>query len=1063
VLVQQERRLLETVVLPPPSTDSDTALDVDVEEEAPDSLLRAVAAAPQVEVERSRLAAGTVIDSTYRIVRVLGAGAMGVVYEAEDLMLDRRVAVKLHDLGTSEQHSSRMWREAKAMARLSHPNVVTVYEVGWHQGSIFIAMELVEGRNARVWRKAKPRTWREIVEVYVQAATGLHAAHRLDIVHRDFKPDNVLVGDDPQGGHAIGRVRVADFGLARSAGTEAPSTAVGTILTSSAPSLDSNLTRTGALLGTPAYMAPEQFEGRAADPRADQFAFCVALYEALYGVRPFSGTRIAELLDAIERGAIAIPRAPTEVPKRFHDLLRRGMAARPSQRWPDMETLARALADDPERRRRRAIVFGLGALSVAVMAWSAGRGSVGEAPCADGAEALVGTWDRSRRAEVEAAFDRTFVPFAPAATLEAGDAFDAWALAWTTERTDACTATRVRGEQSEARLDARMDCLDRQAVEVAALVDVLASADATVVAGVARMVDRLPDPAGCSDPELWLGVQPVPPDRRDRHDALFAALAGAAASEAAGHTEEARARLDELVPQVDALDHAALSARAHLQRGQVLVDLGRKDEAVADLALANEQALLSGEPRLLSRTMLELGRAVGRTSAGTDEALRWLGAARAEAARVQAQASLQGELDTARAEILLFGDRFEDTLAWTHEALARTDETARARVRLWTIRATALERLHRFEEALAVHTEAVALAERMRGAEHPAVAAALGNLAYTLEALERGDEAVATLRRALAIREAVFGAEAPAVGETHRQLGDALDRLGSPLEARAEYERAVAIHHAAGDGSGEALARANLAGVLAELGETEAAVDSITKARPLAERSFGPKSVRMGELLLNTASYLWEAGRVDEALESGERALAILEAELGPEAYQVGVASLSLGRILADDGRAEEGLHFVDKAARIIGASMPETSSAHGQVHMARADLLGSLSRWPEALAARRESVAAIEATTGGDAHPLLFAALMFHGRDLALHGDRSEARTVLERALAMTEAVTVAPDRVALTQLMLAQALEGDPEAHARVRTLATAALATFRELHDPRAAEAQAVVDRG
>ncbi|MFO7568092.1 MAG: serine/threonine-protein kinase, partial [Enhygromyxa sp.] len=307
----------------------------------------------------------------FTIVRELGAGGMGVVYVAYDEQLDRRVAVKLLRRAEPDTHGkARLEREAQAMARLSHPNVVTVHEVGTHQGQIFVAMEFVEGGDLRAWLKAERRSWQEIVAVFQQAGEGLAAAHAAGIVHRDFKPDNVLVGDD-------GRVRVADFGLAHALDErlEERSPELGVSLSST--KLEQSLTRTGALMGTPAYMAPEQYAGRRTDARADQFAFCVALWEGLYRRRPFSGANLIALSTAIIEGTIDEPPTDSEVPAWLRAALTRGLSPKPEDRWPSMQALLELLGNDPQVRRRRrlrlAAIVSTAALVVAGLSYVAGK------------------------------------------------------------------------------------------------------------------------------------------------------------------------------------------------------------------------------------------------------------------------------------------------------------------------------------------------------------------------------------------------------------------------------------------------------------------------------------------------------------------------------------------------------------------------------------------------------------------------------------------------------------------------------------------------------------------
>jgi predicted Ser/Thr protein kinase len=265
----------------------------------------------------------------YRVIRRLGAGGMGVVYEARDPDLDRDVAVKLLHGGGDEALQRRLLREAQAMARISHRNLVTVYDVGTHRGRVFVAMELVRGQTLRQWLESEPRSWDQAVRVFVEAGRGLAAAHAAGVVHRDFKPDNVLVSDR-------GRVLVVDFGLARGVG-EAPETPGAPAR--SADVLDSPITRTGAVLGTPAYMAPEQHRGQPADMRSDQFSFAVALYEAIYRQRPFPGDSHAELYASVTAGERRPrPREP-RIPAALVGVLERALQLEPDDRHGDLDAL----------------------------------------------------------------------------------------------------------------------------------------------------------------------------------------------------------------------------------------------------------------------------------------------------------------------------------------------------------------------------------------------------------------------------------------------------------------------------------------------------------------------------------------------------------------------------------------------------------------------------------------------------------------------------------------------------------------------------------------------------
>ncbi len=356
------------------------------------------------ELARTATAAGTSEQASklgdtlgrYRIERTLGEGGMGVVHAAFDPDLERRVALKVLRGAESDEARQRLLREARAMARLTHANVVTVHEVGSASGRDYVALELVVGETLAEWLRAQPRTPDEIVAAFVAAGRGLAAAHHAGLVHRDFKPHNVLRRRD-------GRVCVTDFGLAR--GVDATGLETTTNLKSSSnsvstPSSLSGLTATGSVLGTPAYMAPEQWTGGTIGPAADQFAFCVALWEALTGERPFRGATLDDLKRDVARGPAELD--ASRLPWRLRGALRRGLDADPSRRWPNMDALLAAIS--PRRRSRLPLVLA-GCVVVAAAALYVALGRGGGAlgcppPARDPAPLLAASFGRADVAQV---------------------------------------------------------------------------------------------------------------------------------------------------------------------------------------------------------------------------------------------------------------------------------------------------------------------------------------------------------------------------------------------------------------------------------------------------------------------------------------------------------------------------------------------------------------------------------------------------------------------------------------------------------------------------------------
>lgn len=415
----------------------------------------------------------------FRITGELGRGAMGDVLAAHDDSLDRGVALKLLHSEIGEGQAVRLKREGRALAKLSHPNVVQVYEVGTHEDRVFIAMQLVEGKTLREWMNEDSPSTEEVFRVFTEAAAGLSAAHEAGLIHRDFKPENVILASD-------GRPRVLDFGLAQTEGAdvdvmealaECERSATELVLDET---IQVTMTRTGAILGTPAYMSPEQFAGGRVTASSDQFSFCVALWEALHGERPFRGATVAALHVAVAGGRLHAPSKPV-VPSAVRRVLERGMATQPKERFESMDALLEALADARERRskRRRAVWVGAGLAGVLAIGTGAyfGMSDRGapvvavEEPsqvpagfCAPLEERLEGIWDEETRASID---DRYGVESAPRRGREwwsyEQKLLDEWVEDWSRIYTESC---ENEAEADLPKFSLRQTCLDQRMVEI---------------------------------------------------------------------------------------------------------------------------------------------------------------------------------------------------------------------------------------------------------------------------------------------------------------------------------------------------------------------------------------------------------------------------------------------------------------------------------------------------------------------------------------------------------------------------------------------------------------------
>jgi tetratricopeptide (TPR) repeat protein/predicted Ser/Thr protein kinase len=604
------------------------------------------------------MAPGTLFGR-YVVVRPIARGGMGAVALAYDSQLERRVAIKvLLTAAEPEEARARMLREAQAMAQLSHPNVVGIYDVGTQAGDIFLAMEFVDGVPMSEWLSS-PRSIREVLTTMKLAGRGLAAAHAAGIVHRDFKPGNVLIGHD-------GRVCVVDFGIARAthspssdatsepiadastgrAQTPPPAWATSAttvpappvsgpeLPTRSSGHLTDPITVVGQLVGTVGYMAPEQMLGEA-DARADVFAFAVTLWRGLFGASPFPGRSIPDYYQAVMAGPVRRARS-RRVPGWLEGVVRKGLAADPAERFASMDAMLAALEADPTPKRRWAVV---GVLTVAGILAGAGvhvaRGHAAQRACLAEADEVGAAWSPSRRDAVGQAMLAAGGPFAAERASRVTDALDTYASSWRGEEASSCEATRVAHTQPPGVHDQRSLCLlaDRQALE--SVSDLLATADPTVERQAFALVQALAPPRLCSA-RLAGSTSPLPRGADARAMALEGRrlTAQAAILEVAGRGAEALDALGRALSLAEGARDAAGQAEALRQRARQKVIDGKGEEATKELVQAIAVAERAGEERVASLSASNLAFLIGERSHAFDSAEPWQELARAKLDRI---------------------------------------------------------------------------------------------------------------------------------------------------------------------------------------------------------------------------------------------------------------------------------------------------------------------------------------------------------------------------------------------------------------------------------------------
>ncbi|HYV44331.1 MAG TPA: serine/threonine-protein kinase [Myxococcaceae bacterium] len=820
----------------------------------------------------------------YLILRQLGEGGMGIVYAAFDPELDRKIALKVlrpaRRAASGSVAQVRMLREAQAMARISHPNVVTVHDVGAHGDEIFIAMELVEGGTLTDWVEARPRKLDELLRTFVEAGRGLAAAHHAGLVHRDFKPENVLVGGD-------GRVRVTDFGLARldelsplGAGVRPPSSL-------SSPAL----TQDGAIVGTPLFMSPEQAHGKIPDARSDQYGFCSSLYWAIYGKpapSPFSEsgdamptvslTKDSEEAMATDSSVQEPPSAPgaprplqlprePKLPSNVRRALLRGLSWDAAGRYPSMDELLAELAPGGALVTRWR-TLALAGVAAAVVAGAVGvRAARRPAELCTGAERrLTGIWDDGARAAVNASFASADATAGPEAAGRVVVILDRYARAWATTHVEACEATRLRGEQTEAILSLRMICLDRRLHQLGALANQFKSADAKLVQKAVDAALSLTPLSSCDAAAQSLTAEPPKDPRvRARIDEIGRQLDEVRALMLAGRYKAGLAAAEKGIAAADQVDYWPVRAEALYLQGQLLDVSGSAENAekVLQKAVLAADAARSDHDKIFA-----LARLVHVEGCG----LR-----KFEESRYLAE--------VARAEVSAIGsDELEFELNY------RIGNSLRCQIRT--------------TEALEPFRRALDLADRAVGPGNPQKGMLLSNMADVYAAIGRPQDALPLLRQALLILSTAKGADHPDTAFVHYNLSESLRRTGDTKGAYEEIQQAIRIWKAALGPDHPLVADAldRLALTLIEDGLFAEALVECQRSLAIREKALGKEHPDVSYSLENLGAALIGVHQPEKAISALERAIAIRSKE-SVSAEDLAEPRFSLARALWDAGK----------------------------------------------------------------------------------------------------------------------------------------------------------------
>ncbi|HWB80157.1 MAG TPA: tetratricopeptide repeat protein [Nannocystaceae bacterium] len=861
----------------------------------------------------------------YVIVEEIARGGMGRVLRGWDPELRREVAIKL--LTTHGTHASeRIAHEARALARLAHPNVLPVYDTAEDHGVPFIAMELVDGPTLRQWCEREPPSWTDIVRTFADAGTGLAAAHAAGIVHGDFKPDNVLLAAKDR------RVLVADFGLARTRdaaplNAELSRTDEGNATPTTDPSRASG--SAVAVIGTPAYLAPEQHAGRPADAQSDQYAFCVSLYEALAGRRPFTAGSLAALAVAKERTPVPLEGA---VPRWLWHAVRRGLAHDAALRWPSMDALVAELRRD--RRRRIAPVLAAGAIAgaaiVAVLASSRPRA------CSE-AEQL---WGEPQRAAIASALLGTALVHAPHTNAAVQSRLASYAERWSAAHAEACATEQA------TLLDARMRCLHERRQAFSAVVTTLADADVDVLNHAVATVEALPEIDRCADADYVL-AQVAPPEDAETAAAVERAreaLAHVAALGSAGRYAIALERAEAVTLTADALGYPPLRAEAGFARGWLLVQVAEDRRGAEVLREAYFDAKKSGSDELAANSASFVAFVLGSRLGRLDEARTWAGHAQSDIERLDNE-RMRASWSSNLAAIRYAEGEYDEAMRLSKDAVAileraRGAEHLDVAVALNGLGTAQYER-GLLDEAAQSFTRALAILQTTLGPDHPDAGGMTSNLGAV--AYARGDygTAIELHARALAIAEAALPPDHPDVANGLTNLGNAQDAAGAHEDAARSHARALAIVERlrGGDSPDVAVVLSNLGNVELAAGQIESAERRYRRAVEILAQT--PNHPDLAMVLGNLARSRQERGALDEAEALYLRALAAREALLGKEHPDLAYPLLGLGEIAIARGRRADAIAALERAlaVRKDGAGDP-AMTADIEAALARAQQL---------------------------------------------------------------------------------------------------------------------------
>jgi tetratricopeptide (TPR) repeat protein len=819
---------------------------------------------------------------------------MGVVYAAYDPELERKIAIKLlhpgawPDEGATNPGQRRLLREAQAMARLDHVNVVSVHDVGEFHGGVYVAMEFIAGETLAAWLSRERPGWQGLLGRFIAAGRGLSAAHAKGLVHRDFKPDNVMLGDD-------GRVRVMDFGLAFSVDADEPDDEA----SEGDPmlvSLETRLTEAGSTVGTPQYMAPEQHLREPVGPAADQFSFAVALWKAIYGEHPFGGDSRIELAMRVVQGTLVEP-ASGAGPRWLRRALERGLARRPEDRFASMDALLNTLQRGVQRSKRRPLWIGVGVLAAAVGVGAAlerANAARREATCVTAAESIREVWSPGAREQLLSRIAAVDLSYAEETALRTASQIDTWVGTWVEQREASCRAFTLR-EEVEPEIAARADaCFEERRFQLEFFLELLGEVDETLVRELVSVSARIPRVEPCSDPSALARQPTVSASEREAVQALRETIARADTLTFAHRLDDADIVAREALARAEALQRPEFTAKARLALGQALFYAGKYDEAETVLRETFAEAGAADAVETAAAAASLLTYVVGYLGARHDEGLIWSTAQKVYVERIEPEPGQWTAVwSSQRGAVNLAKGDYDEASALMNRALVLQvaglgEDHPKAISTMNNVAAVAGLRGD-VKTAVELQRRAAKATERAWGANHPVLAAAVGNLGAYLRDVGEFEESEAALERAIDLVERVYGSNHPRIAAHTNNLAVLYFRQGRLDDAEAMHLRTLDI----------------------------------------AKGTYGDTHPLVGKALLNLSLVAQAKGDLPKATALAEQGTEAFEATIGAQHDDTLEAYKLLAELLSDQGLHREAL---TRAQALEGAAKPgSVPEAHAQ------------------------------------------------------------------------------------------------------------------------------------